>query len=146
MKSSFASPLPAVKGCNTSKSNLRPRALLFGRDRKGFTLVELIVVILILGVLATIAIMLLLSFKQRGYEVTLASDLSSAYRASAQYHLDHSTGTATLDILMAYGFRPSKDVNVNIIDGSAENLNMTAIHPGFAGVYQVDHQGYVSQQ
>ena len=106
---------------------------------------ELLMAILVLGVLASIAMMLLLSYKERAYEVTLKSDLSSAYKASVQYHSDYPTGWATLGALTAYGFRASKDVDLNVIDGSPQNLNMTATHPGFLGIYQVDHQGHVSQ-
>ena len=128
-----------------SKRSPYPKTPLFYRKSKGFTFVELLVAILIIGVLASIAIMLLLTYKERAYKVTLESDLSSAYKASVQYHSDYPNGWATLGNLMAYGFRPSKDVDLNIFDGSAENLNMTATHPGFIGVYQVDQHGHISQ-
>ena len=121
-------------------------ALLFSRGGKGFTFIELIVVVLIIGTLAAITILVLLSFKEKGYIVILKSDLKSAYHASSDYHNDYPNGTATLGILKVYGFNPSKDVDINVVDGSWESLHITATHPNVTGVYQVDQDGYVSKQ
>jgi type IV pilus assembly protein PilA len=139
-------PISAQKNQNMSKSRPRCMALLFRKDRQGFTVLELLVVVLILGVLATIAMMLLLSFKEKGNVVTLSSDLTSAYKASVQYHMDFPSGGVTLDILNGYGYRTSKNVALSVSDGSAESLNITATHSGAAGVYQVDAEGKVSKQ
>jgi len=121
-------------------------ALLFSSDRKGFTVVELMVTILIIGTLATITIMSLLSYKEKGHVVTLKSELKHAYQASIEYHTDYPMGTATLDILKEYGFKPSKNVDINVVDGSGEGLHITATHPSVTGIYQVDQDGYVSKQ
>jgi type IV pilus assembly protein PilA len=115
-------------------------------DERGFTVLELLVVILILGILATLAIMYLLEYKEKSYVATLASDLTSAYDASIQYYADNPTGSVTLDIIKAYGYRASKDVALTVVDGSAEALSITGIHPGVKGVYQVDESGYVTRQ
>ncbi|UCD87736.1 MAG: pilin [Desulfobacterales bacterium] len=122
------------------------RAFPSKKNRKGFTVLELLVVTVIIGILATIAIMVLLSFKEKAGVATLTSDLGSAYKASVQYHMEHPNGTATLDTLWSYGFRASKNVNLTVVDGSVESLNMTATHPNVAGVYQVDEEGHVSKQ
>ena len=121
-------------------------ALLYGSNRKGFTVVELLVTILIIGILATITILVLLSYKEKGYIVTLKSELKFAYQSSIEYHIDYPMGTATLDILKEYGFKPRKDIDINVVDGSGESLHITATHPSVTGVYQVDQDGYVSKQ
>jgi prepilin-type N-terminal cleavage/methylation domain-containing protein len=114
--------------------------------RKGFTVLELLVATVIIGILATLAIMVLLSFKEKSGVATLSSDLKSAYKASVQYHTDNPDGTVTMDTLRSYGFRGSKNVDLTVVDGGAETVNMTATHPTVAGVYQVDENGYVSKQ
>lgn len=64
------------------------RALLSEIDSRCFTVIELVIAIPIIGTLASIAIMLLLGFKEKGHVLTLTSDLGSAYEASVQYHMD----------------------------------------------------------
>lgn len=121
-------------------------ALLFNRCRKGFTVVELLVAVLIIGTLAAITMLALLSYKEKGYIVSLKSELKSAYQASIQYHTDYPMGTATLDILKEYGYKPGDLVDVKVVDGSGDNLRITITHPSVTGVYQVDQDGYVSKQ
>ena len=116
-------------------------------NKKGFTLIELIVVMLVIGILASIALMQLLSFRERGYNATLQSDLRSAYTASMQFHLDHPGGEVTEDELEEYGYVPSdKYVMLTVDNGSEANLKITARHPGTPDVYEVDHTGSVSKQ
>lgn len=116
------------------------------RKARGFTVLELLVVILILGILATMAIMYLLEYREKSYIALVASDLTSAYDASIQYYADNPSGSVTIDVISAYGYRQSKDVDLTVVDGSPESLTITAVHPGVKGVYQVDESGYVSQQ
>jgi prepilin-type N-terminal cleavage/methylation domain-containing protein len=114
--------------------------------KEGFTVLELLVVTVIIGILATLAIMVMLSFREKAGVATVQSDLKSAYDASVQYHTDYPGGTLTMDTLRSYGFRASKDVNLTVVDGGAEAVNMTATHPTVAGVYQVDQDGRISKQ
>jgi len=119
---------------------------LHGWSRKGFTVLELLVVVLILGILATMAIMYLLGYREKALIATLKSDLASAYKSSIQYYADNPSGSVTMDIITAYGYRQSKDANLAVVDGSAESLSIIATHPGVQGVYQVDESGHVSEQ
>ena len=97
--------------------------LLVRRDRQGFTVLELLFTVVIIGILAVIAIMALLSFKEKAGVSTLTSDLKSAYKMSVQYHTDYPNGTATVDILTAYGFRQSKGVDLIVVDGDSDVFN-----------------------
>jgi prepilin-type N-terminal cleavage/methylation domain-containing protein len=144
----FFSMLSRTDQSHPAMSRPKPyhRALPHRLNKKGFTVLELLVVVIILGVLASMAIMFLLEFKEKGYVVTLASDLTSAYDASMQYYFDHPSGTVTLDIITQYGYRQSKNVNLNVVDGSLDHLHITATHPEVKGIYQVDQDGYVSKQ
>ena len=74
---------------------------------EGFTLVELLVVILIIGFLAAIAIPTFLHQRQRSYEATMESDLHAAIIAENAYGDGHG---GFVDDLATEGYRTSRDV------------------------------------
>jgi type IV pilus assembly protein PilA len=76
----------------------------------GFTLVELLTVILIIGVLAAIATPVLLRERQRAYHAAMASDLHGAILAEHAYGAGHDGYTDTVDELVAEGYRSSAHV------------------------------------
>ncbi len=119
---------------------------LSSTNKKGFTLIELIVVMVIIGILASIALMQILDFRERSYNATLQSDLRSAYTASKQFYMDHPNDPVTKDDLEEYGYRPSKNVIINVDDGDEVTLKITASHPGTPNDYEVDHAGRVSKK
>ncbi len=58
---------------------------------KGFTLVELLVVVVIIGILAGIAIPLFLSQKKKGVDASIKSDLKNAATLQETYFIDNGT-------------------------------------------------------
>ena len=83
--------------------------------RKGFTLIEILIVLLVLGAVAAIAIPHYAGAKNKAYQAAMAADLRTAAILEEQYaadnHGQYFSGSATHDSPLN-GFTPSKDVTV----------------------------------
>ncbi len=117
----------------------------FKKGQKGFTLIELMIVIAIIGILAAIAIPQFTAYRLRGYNATSKSDLKNAYTASQAYFSDSPAGTVDTTILGNYGYRPSTGVTLNVADGTIAGLNMTSVYAvAGATTYTVTSGGAIS--
>lgn len=79
--------------------------------RHGFTIIELLVVMALIGSLSAIAVPRYRNFKERSYLAVMRSDLGALRTAEEAFwseNLRYATDTASLE------FRPSADVSVSL--------------------------------
>ena len=63
------------------------------RDERGFTLIELMVVVMIIGVLVAIGLPTFLGTRIRAYDAAAHSDIRNAFAAEKAYYSDNATYT-----------------------------------------------------
>ncbi len=74
------------------------RALTRGRGRKGFTLIELMMVVITIGALAVIAVPKIGAFVDRGHVATMMSDLRKLVAAEEGYFIENDTIPASIGL------------------------------------------------
>ena len=96
-------------------------------DRSGFSLIELLITLVLLGILATVMWMRVEGMNQEAYRAAVQADIKSVALAQELYHNAHMEYGAIGDLT---AYQPTEGVTVTLTHVDARGYAITATHAG----------------
>ena len=139
-------PIPKDTSPLLDTSHTHPETEQSLQKEKGFTLIELMVAIVIVGILASIGIGVLMNARERACISSIKSDLTNAYKIVTFVYDENTDDEIDLDVLIARGLVSSENVVLTVVDGNWDSFSMTGTHPNVIAVYELDNTGRIFKQ
>jgi type IV pilus assembly protein PilA len=120
------------------------KALNIKKNEKGFTLIETMVVVAIIGIISSIAVPNFLSFKEKGYDTAAKTDLQNSMKTLDLYFIENDAYPATVDDLLAAGFRLSKNVSfttysIGTYGDGQQTVHMHIVHSSSSTAWHANY-------
>jgi len=96
-------------------------------QKQGFTLIEVLIVVVIIGILASIAIPKFTAVREKAFVSAVKADLRNLANLQDVYYNDYYTYTTST---AAVGYQPSEGVVVTIGEATNTGWSATASHAG----------------
>lgn len=100
------------------------------RRNTGFTLIEVLLVIAIIGVLAVIGIPQFIAYRSRAVDAQMKSDLRNAAVAVESYFTKRSVYPASISEVDGFGFQPTSGVTLTLNVVSQSSYTIIAAKTG----------------
>jgi type IV pilus assembly protein PilA len=113
------------------------------KGQKGFTLIELMIVIAIIGILAAIAIPQFVTYRQKGYNTQAKGELKSFYTACQAYMADVPGTTDCTTTLVSATFVPATTVTITTAAGATMS-GVTATHSAGTSTFTIGPSGNIT--
>jgi type IV pilus assembly protein PilA len=104
------------------------------KREEGFTLIELMIVVAIIGILAAIAIPQFSAYRAKAFNSAAESDLRNLMTAEEAYVADNQTYTATQSLL---GNKTSQNVVLTVDTASSTDYHASSYHTSGNKTYTV---------
>jgi type IV pilus assembly protein PilA len=98
-------------------------------SNEGFTLLELIVVVAVLGILVAIAIQQFQLYRARAVDASMRSDLKNAALAMESYYGEFLSYPTTETAILMVGYRKTSGVTLSISVPTPSTFTVTASKP-----------------
>jgi prepilin-type N-terminal cleavage/methylation domain-containing protein len=116
------------------------------RRQRGFTIIELVFVVLIISLLAAIAIPQFVAYRARAYNSAANAAARTAYVAAESFFSFSPGGTVSVSLLSVYGYNPNDNIILTLSGpGLITNFTLQSVHAGGGSTFLIDYMGNVTR-